>query len=187
MAFALPEKLVNDGWTVREVDFQSENDFSSISNLFFEAFPQYGTLEKAQKELRTAIARRDICFVLANDERFAAMVWLGFEKNRMIQSVGRFIEDKHKAAVDHRSYVSPDLRGFGVQKIINNQLSIKAKSLDIEWLYGFVGAKNTASINNCMKAFDEWRIVYHLTIELPFMKMHLFPKLKQESWQATGL
>ena len=86
----------------------------------------------------------------------------------MMQTVGSFVKDKTKIAIDHRSYVSLDVLGFGVQKVINNELSLKAKELNIEWLYYFVGVSNTALVNNCMKAFDEWRFVYHVTIELPF-------------------
>jgi hypothetical protein len=183
--FPLTEKLVNDGWIIREVDFTSTEDLEKVVHLFLEAFPKYRTLKGARCEIESAIKRKDLCFVLANTERFGAMVWLGLEDNGMMQSVGMFIEQQRQAAVDHRSYVSPDFRGFGVQKTINNQLTVKAESLGIEWIYGFVGAKNTASINNCMKAFQEWRIVYHLTIEIPFVKRHYFPKLKHEHWEAT--
>jgi len=180
--FELPTKLLNDGWVVRQVDFSCQNDKSKLANLFLEAYTDFQTMEKVNLEIESAIRRKDLCFVLANSVRFAGMAWLGFENNEMLKTVGNFVEEKENVIVEYRVYVSPELRGFGIQRVINNQLQLVAKKLAVKWVYGFVGVKNTPSVNNFMKTYKYYKLVYHVTLEIPFVKMHCFPKLALENW-----
>lgn len=179
----LHPSLRNAGWQLREANQNNENDIERLARLFTEAYTNYADNTKAKAEILRAFSSGDKCFVLANDFEFGAMVWLGLEQNHMLTTVGSFIEDKRNACVDHRSYASPKVRGFGVQKSINSLLSKHAWDQKKTWIYGFVGVKNTASINNCLKSFDEVRLVYYLRIELLKLKLNLYPKLKSEKWQ----
>lgn len=180
--FELTTSLLSEGWVVRQVDFSSPYDKSNLSNLLLEAYTEYQTKEEANLEVESAISRKDLCFVLANSARFAGMAWLGFENNEMLKTVGNFVRGKENVAVEYRVYVSPELRGFGVQRVINNQLQLIANKLNITWIYGFVGAKNTASVNNFMKTYDYYRLIYHVTLVFPRAKIHCFPKLALENW-----
>lgn len=185
--YTLGDELKAKGFKIREVDRKSTKDISSLSYLYKEAFSQYTTSEQAKTEILEAFESGEKCFILENGKRFYGMGWLGGEDSPMLASVGKFIKNKQNIAVNYRAYVSPFARGFGAQKAINNARESEAHKTGKECLYCFVGVKNTASINNCIKFFSESKLIYHVSVELPKLKFNFFPKLNDESWQIINI
>ncbi|WP_156493548.1 hypothetical protein [Oleiphilus sp. HI0125] len=183
---SLPKSLSDEGWKLYEVDLGLPKDMQKLSTLFLEAFPSYQTLDDAKTELDNAKKRGDKCIVVANDNEFKAMSWLGQENNRLLQTVGKFMDSRHGIGVIHRSYVSPSLRGHKLQQIISSHISDLAKREGKEWLCGFAGVQNFSSIRNRLQRHDEYRLVYHLTIETKLRKWNIFPKLNKERWKPCS-
>jgi len=188
----IPIDLQQDGWHIREVDLECKADIQMLTQLWLIAFPSYRHESRVHKELERANKNGERCWVTANKIEFGAMTWTGFSDNFMFSTIGACIKkscemvDISEAYVGYRSYVLPKLRGYKLTATMSQSKVIAAQKAGCKTKHAFVGVKNFASVHNSLIQDDEYKLYYHVTIEILSHKWHIFPNLSKESWTPCG-
>lgn len=138
---------------------------------------------QARRSVARLFADGDICCGLFHGDSLVGMDWVGFSSAITRMHFSRFIKHEQGASIGHHTYISFAHRGIGLQRMTDLARRDAALAAGCSAVYVFVGVKNFASLRNMFRSHEQYRLIYHLKIDLPMKTFDLFPAVRRESWQ----
>ncbi|MEX0729848.1 MAG: hypothetical protein WED00_11535 [Aquisalimonadaceae bacterium] len=178
---------ITDGLVIRELDGTNETDVHNLAKL---TYPHQTNEERRGQlsRLSTQLGNGERCFVAVAETDIVAMQWIAGPKSAVFKGFGAMLRNAAKRSLFHRTFVREDFRGRKLQRRIDSYMKKTLKNEGIETTYTFVGVRNFASIINCLRLNNEFRLIYHLSIDLPGLpKLNLYPKRSREPWRPCRL
>ena len=77
---------------------------------------------KLRKDIDYYFQCDDECFLAMHDGEIAAMIWCGYQKNHMLQTVGKKIGLREDEAIIHRVYVHDKFRGNHIYPFLHTHI-----------------------------------------------------------------
>jgi hypothetical protein len=173
------------GYSVRELHSLEDEAGESLRELWQMAY-EADTSQVSDRSRRTLaglFADGDICCGLFHGDSLVGMDWVGFSGAIMRMHFSRFIKREQGAAIGHHTYITPAHRGFGLQRMTDAARRTSARAAGCSTVYVFVGVKNFSSLKNMFRSHEQYRLIYHLKIDLPMKTLDLFPAVQREPWQ----
>lgn len=157
---------------------------NELISLWNNAYYSSEQLEKSEKEVLIQLSDGDVCCALTHENRVVGMSWFGFKSALIRLYFAKIISHESTFLITHHLFILPSARGWGAQRYLLSYGVNQLRNIyKIKKLFVFVGINNFSSIKNCLKDYAEYRIVYHLRVETPFIKLNLYPKKNINTWR----
>lgn len=138
------------------------------------------------KYLRQRDQLGDSCVVARHGTQCIGMAWVLLGKRSDWPSFAKVPYEESDTGLLHQIYVRPDYRGFHLQRFLDIHQKKHLFDNKINSSLTFVGVKNFSSIRNAMTCNERFRLIYHLSIDIPLIgRKNLFPKWSEEGWNNT--
>jgi len=158
---------------------------SSLVKLWDKAYYSKMNIENSQKDVSRQLTDGDVCCAIVFDEKIVGMSWFGFKNASKRMDFANYLTEEKRFLLIHHSFVLPSCRGWGAQRyILSYGVEFIKKNHEITNMFVFVGVRNFASINNRLKNFAEYRIVYHVNVNMPFINFNIYPKKYSNGWRS---
>lgn len=138
-----------------------------------------------RKNLAATSDRADRCIVAKHENQYVAMSWVALGRIAEWPSFAQAPLAQKKPGLLHLSYVKPEYRGHYLQRFLDVQRKKLLLEHGFEQSVSFVGVNNLSSIRNSMACNESFKLMYHVSVEVPVLKkLNFFPKWNQESWKS---
>jgi hypothetical protein len=138
-----------------------------------------------KKNLALNSGRVDRCIVAKHQDKYVAMSWVALGRNAEWPSFAQVPLTKKSSGLLHLSYVKPEYRGHCLQRFLDLQRKKLLAEQGFEQSVSFVGVNNFSSVRNSMACNENFKLMYHLSVEIPGLKkINFFPKWNQEHWKS---
>lgn len=132
-----------------------------------------------EKELRAG----DECYVYCDGERIAAASWVGFRNSPYLKKFAKAFGLAEDEALRRTTFVAPEYRGRRLQVLLAAEVeNYVARRRGIKRFIVYVGIRNTASLRNLLKVYEESRPVYHVRLTVMGRGIDWFPNKDQLPW-----
>ena len=143
-----------------------------------------GTRDIAAHAFEKRLSEGDRCFGAVVDDIFVGIRWVSFPGHSVYKSFAALVKDEPDSCVFNGAYVSPEYRGRRIQIRLDAAMKRVLGRDGLETSFSFVGVHNFASIVNCLRCHDDYRLIYHLSVDLPFSPLlNFYPKQNVELWR----
>ena len=171
-----------------EVDFhfvQSPEDDTNLILLCQEGGYFGSSNEQIRNNLASSTARGDRCIVAKHRDQYVAMSWMATGSPLCWPSFARVPLKGHGTGLLHLSFVKSDYRGHYLQRFLDLQRKKYMFDQGLEQSFTFVGVKNLSSLKNCMACNEDFRLIFHLGLDIPiFGRRNFYPKWQREGWKS---
>jgi hypothetical protein len=182
----IPDAMHANGFEFILCDSAESLVFDGLSDLWIAGgYHGCGHRDKVVEFLVDAFGRGDICLLVLANGVPAGMMWASGPRSRLLSKFAACVANDCTRFTIHRTYIAPQFRGKGLQRSMNWFLKVRMAERGFKGSYGFVGPKNLASVSNNMKTCQEYKLIYHLTIEVLSKKFNFYPKFRVEPWIAV--
>jgi hypothetical protein len=171
-----------DEYHFKDIRSIEDNYFKSLLNLWTHAYNV--TQDTSELELHNLFQDGDICHGLIYGDNVVGMTWSGQKKAIRRIDFANVLKNEKSAWIGHHDFISENHRGKGFQKSLSLIRMKNAKNKGCHYYYVFVGVKNFASIRNLMKVFPEYKLIFHIKIDVPLFSFNVFPGHRKEGWVA---
>jgi GNAT superfamily N-acetyltransferase len=179
----IDEKIdLNGEYSIVPIDSINDEHADSLSLLWCRAYEV--TPEAGCRAVRDLFQRGDICLGLIYRNNVVGMTWYGQEMAIDRIDFAHILKKESRVGLAHHAFIVEDHRGKGLQRALYSEMFLNGRKRGCHFYYGFVGVKNFASVRNTMKSFAEYKVVFHVKIDVPFFTFNLFPGYRQEKWVA---
>ncbi|MCL7945681.1 hypothetical protein [Marinobacter sp. ATCH36] len=138
-----------------------------------------------RKNLALTFGQADRCIVAKCESRYVAMSWVALGRNAQWPPFAQVPLTQKSSGLLHLSYVKPEYRGHCLQRFLDLQRKKLLAEQGFEQSVSFVGVNNFSSVRNSMACNESFKLMYHLSVEIPGLKkINFFPKWNQESWKS---
>jgi|AntDeeMetagen681_2_1112603.scaffolds.fasta_scaffold00273_7 hypothetical protein len=125
------------------------------------------------------------CATAFDGDKCVAMSWIASGDAARWPAFARFPRLGEACGLLHMSYVRPEYRGNQLQRCLDLIRKQQLKTHGEKYSVCFVGVKNFASIRSLMATNEEYRLVYHLTLDAALLpRLNFFLKTDVEQWQS---
>jgi hypothetical protein len=178
---------VKTGYQLSIIDNNSEDDLKArLVQLWNIAYYSNDNDKKSKVDVISNLNDGDICSVIIHNNKVVGMSWFGFEKASQRMDFSHIIKDEKQFVLTHHHFNLPSCRGWGAQRVfLSYGVDYIRENYNKTTLFVFVGVRNFASIRNSLKAFTEYRLVYHLCIDIPFFKFNFYLKKHTNRWKVS--
>ncbi len=151
------------------------------------AWPAEWMYGRSPSKLRVDLSRDlqagDQCYAVWDHGRIAAASWVGFAGSPYMKRFGGALGLGRDEALRRTTFVAPAYRGKKLQVLLANTVeSHVARTNGIKRFIVYIGIRNTASIRNLTKVYEEVRPVYHFRVTVLGKSFDWYPNLKSQSW-----
>ena len=135
--------------------------------------------------LFSQFTRGERCAGVFDDGRCVGMSWIAPADGNKWPSFAQIPGLGDRCGLVHMAYVRPAYRGNQLHRYLDVLRKHQLKREGKRTVVCFVGVKNFASIRSLMATNEEYRLVYHLTLDLALLpKFSLFLKRRSEDWES---
>ena len=132
-----------------------------------------------ERELRSG----DECYAYWDGQRIAAASWVGFRNSPYLKKFAKAFGLAEDEALRRTTFVVPEYRGRRLQVLLAAEVENHVShSRGINRFIVYVGIRNTASLRNLLKVYEESRPVYHVRLTLLGKDIDWFPNKDQLPW-----
>ncbi|SNC74365.1 hypothetical protein SAMN04487881_2262 [Marinobacter sp. es.048] len=143
------------------------------------------TDQLVRKNLALTSGRVDRCIVAKHENQYVAMSWVALGQRVEWPPFAQVPLTQKSAGLLHLSYVKPEYRGHCLQRFLDLQRKKLLAEHGFEQSVSFVGVNNLSSVRNSMACNESFKLIYHLSFEVPGLKkINFFPKWNQENWKS---
>ena len=177
---AYPKSLTVDFYIV-----EKPSEDTLLINLCKEGGYFGSTDQMVRRNLALTSDREDRCIVAKHENQYVAMSWVALGRNSEWPSFAQVSLAQKNSGLLHLSYVKPNYRGHCLQRFLDLQRKKLLAERGFEQSVSFVGVNNLSSVRNSMACNESFKLMYHLSVEIPVLKkMNFFPKWNQENWKS---
>ena len=146
----------------------------------------FGSTDRVvRKNLALTSGRADRCIVAKHENQYVAMSWVALGRPSDWPSFAQAPLVQKSSGLLHLSYVKPEYRGHYLQRFLDLQRKKLLAEQGFEQSVSFVGVNNLSSVRNSMACNESFKLMYHLSVEVPGLKkINFFPKWNQENWKS---
>ncbi len=170
------------GYSLIIIKSEKDVNLDSLCSLWAKAYHSSKNSLIVKNRVKSLIRRGDVCFCVLFQGKAVGMAWSGGKKAIQEIDFAQILKREKLAALGHHDFVDEEHRGHGFQKILSLSRVNYAKKNGFTKYYVFVGVKNAASLKNLAKVFNEYKIVFHLKIDIPLRTFNFFPGANRENW-----
>ncbi|MCC5810380.1 MAG: GNAT family N-acetyltransferase [Ectothiorhodospiraceae bacterium] len=171
------------GITLREINNEDHKLLHSLSQLLSTPaarFPHPVTVEW----LHSLFQQGERCFCAIRDGSVIGLLMASPTNGRFSEKFAAIVKSEAGSWVTNTAFVDPIYRGMGLHRFVSRFTKSRLKEAGGIYAYSFVGVHNLASAINTHQTNDEYRVVYHLSVDIPLArKMNLYPKINKENWR----
>lgn len=138
-----------------------------------------------RKNLAATSDRADKCIAAKHENQYVAMSWVALGQTADWPPFAQAPLVQKRSGLLHLSYVRPIYRGHYLQRFLDLQRKKLLAEHGFEQSVSFVGVSNLSSMRNSMACNESFKLMYHLSVEIPVLKkFNFFPKWNQENWKS---
>jgi GNAT superfamily N-acetyltransferase len=168
------------GYSIRLIKSVDDRSFESLVLLWDQAYKEKPG--DAKNKVRSLLLQGDVCIGAFYQNSVIGMTWSGEQAAIQRIAFANFLKKEKCAGIGHHDFVDVDHRGKGLQRALSSVRLKYAKEKGCHAYYVFVGVKNLSSIINLMRVFSEFKVVFHVKIDVPFFTFNFFPGARKEEW-----
>ena len=139
--------------------------------------------ESIRKTIERELRSGDECYAYWDGERIAAASWVGFQNSPYLEKFAKAFGLAPDEALRRTTFVVPEYRGRRLQVLLAAEVENHvSQSRGIRRFIVYVGIRNTASLRNLLKVYEESRPVYHVRLTIMGKNIDWFPNRKKLPW-----
>lgn len=178
----LSEEIIklHEGYDIKLIETFEDDYIDSLISFWKQSYSKNDVL--ATNEVRSLLLRGDACIGVVCQNRVVGMTWCGGHVAIERIPFANILKKEKNIGIGHHDFVDAGHRGKGLQRALSVVRLRYAHQKGCSAFYVFVGVKNIASVINLMKVFSEYKIVFHVKVDVPLISINLFPGFQREDW-----
>ena len=161
-----------------------ENDIQDLLDFWPEYYRFGRSNSKLKQDIEKYLRCGDECFCIKMGSKIAAMYWVGYQGNHMLQHMAQKDGLNKDEAIIHRAYVNKNCRGYRLQLSLTLHIKDHLKELGIFRSRCYTGINNIAAIISNMRTYDRYKVLYHVEVDIFMFHFNFFPKYNK-NWHPT--
>jgi GNAT superfamily N-acetyltransferase len=139
--------------------------------------------ETIRRTIERELSSGDECYAYWDGERIAAASWVGFRNSPYLKKFAKAFGLAQDEALRRTTFVVPEYRGRRLQVLLAAEVENHvSQTRGISRFIVYVGIRNTASLRNLLKVYEESRPVYHVRLTIMGKTIDWFPNRDQLPW-----
>ena len=179
-------EITDDSYSTREITSIEDPDFERLCVLWNEAYHENDQVASntGRKELTELLMNGDVCCCLMYGQEPVGMGWLSMLNSQKLPDFSTCLKGMTDAGLNHHDYITKRHRGKGLLSRIHYQQEKTLRQREKKQYYTFVGVNNFASVRQHFKTQDEYKLIYHVKIDIPFFSFNLYPSYRSSGWKS---
>ncbi len=172
-----------DGISLKDISVDDSAHLEGVAALLSMPEAHYPAPVTAEY-VSSLLAAGDRCFIALRGKDVVAVQFSTPTDGRLSTGFAALVRHERGSWVSNSTFVAPSARGSGIQRLLARYSKSLFREAGAPHTFSFVGAHNVPSVINTFKTNDEYRFVYHLSLDLPLLaRRNMYLKNEKERWR----